>query len=707
MRVHHRSGRPWAPSRLARSAARRIAAAALAAGMVAVVVAVVAAAVVAGASAQQPGAGAKPKPAEPATKPGEPATVIVFDGSGSMWGRLEGDNRTNKLTVAREALRLPLAKAGPKTRVGLVSFGHRRKGDCSDVELIAAPEIGPAERIMEPLDKLNPRGKGPVANALREAAKAVAGAKPASIVLVNDNADNCQQDACAVAEEIAKAHPGIAIHAIGIALEPDEVKRMACVARGAGKFVNAEDAGKLTAAIGEAMQVALKSPDAAPAAAQAGGQPAAKDGVAAKPPASPQGAPGVSSLGVSARLGANGPAVELPLSWRVTRSGETTPVIETEAREVLKPLPAGRYDVEARIGLVSARQTVTVPEQAPASVVIPLEAGHVRYVLQNGKSADGVAGVVVSLLPAAADGKDGAAAPLRLSRDTAGDLYLPPGNYVLAVDQGAVHREVKLAVAAGSSRVEDVQLGTGRLTVFAQAQEGGPALDGALFVVAADDPDAPQGVREVARSGASQPQFVLPTGTYQVTARLGTSEVRQRVAVGAGESVKAGIVLGLGKVQVTHALDAMASKSGVPVLTRVSRLDTGGAPAIVARFTGANPTFSLPSGRYRVESAVGEQNARVAADVDLKPGTVVTVAMRIDTGQLALKPAGLVLPAAGDTLWEIRDAKGQIVWRTIQPDPRAMLLPGRYVVRAETRGRSSEQTVDVAAGETRTVGAQP
>ena len=67
----------------------------------------------------------------------EPASVIVvFDGSGSMAGNIEGV-RGSKVVLAREAVRRALAKVAPQTRVGLAAFGHRR-GDCGDVELLRA-----------------------------------------------------------------------------------------------------------------------------------------------------------------------------------------------------------------------------------------------------------------------------------------------------------------------------------------------------------------------------------------------------------------------------------------------------------------------------------------------------------------------------------------------------------------------------------------
>ena len=54
-----------------------------------------------------------------------------------------------------------LGKVGPQTRGrAFTSFGHRR-GDCADVEVIRPPEPVDVPRLMEPLEKLNPRGGGP------------------------------------------------------------------------------------------------------------------------------------------------------------------------------------------------------------------------------------------------------------------------------------------------------------------------------------------------------------------------------------------------------------------------------------------------------------------------------------------------------------------------------------------------------------------
>src|SRR5262249_48880049 len=157
----------------------------------------------------------------------EPASVIViFDGSGSMWGNIEG-SRQSKLVLAREAVRRALSKITPQTRVGLAAFGHRR-GDCNDVELLRAPEPVDVAKIVDPLEKLNPRGRGPLTFALREAAKALTpGSGKNSLILIHDDADNCQLDVCAAAGELRAAN--IVVHVVGLALRGEDAAKMTCL----------------------------------------------------------------------------------------------------------------------------------------------------------------------------------------------------------------------------------------------------------------------------------------------------------------------------------------------------------------------------------------------------------------------------------------------------------------------------------------------
>ena len=167
---------------------------------------------------------AQPVVAEPA----QPVLIIV-DGSGSMWGKMEGD-ATAKLYGVRDLLRERLLVAPAQSRIGLSSFGHRRKGDCGDVELIAPIEAGGSQGTIAALDQLNPKGKGPLTTAVREGAKAIGAGTGGHIILIHDNADNCSQDVCAAASDIAKTNPGLRVHVVSLGLSKPERDRMQCLA---------------------------------------------------------------------------------------------------------------------------------------------------------------------------------------------------------------------------------------------------------------------------------------------------------------------------------------------------------------------------------------------------------------------------------------------------------------------------------------------
>ncbi|HUC45046.1 MAG TPA: VWA domain-containing protein, partial [Hyphomicrobiaceae bacterium] len=157
--------------------------------------------------------------------------IVVFDGSGSMAGNIEGV-RGSKVVLAREALRRALGKVAPQTRVGLAAFGHRR-GDCGDVELLRPLEPLDVARFGDALDKVNPRGRGPLTTALREAAKSLAaGPGKRSLVLIHDDADNCQQNVCAAAEELRRA--AIVVQVVGLGLRPADAAAMACLPQATG-----------------------------------------------------------------------------------------------------------------------------------------------------------------------------------------------------------------------------------------------------------------------------------------------------------------------------------------------------------------------------------------------------------------------------------------------------------------------------------------
>ncbi len=630
--------------------------------------------------------------------------MLVFDGSGSMWGKIEGE-KIAKLQAAREALRRALPALRPETEAGLTSFGHRRRGDCGDVETIIDVAPLDLDQLMQQVEKLNPKGKGPLALAIREAANALDDGKPSSIVLIHDGADNCQQDACAAAAEIAKTQPGLQIHTVGLGLEPDDAKKSACIAAATGgQAFDARDNAQIDSMIADAVKLASLDPSGArPAIASPKDKlaPTPSPEVAAKAAATAVEPPQLTTPGldVAATLTAGGAPITAPIRWRVARADATgSPLLQIEAPRLSRPLASGRYVVEARHGLAVARQTIEVGDGAAKSVQLALDAGVVTPAARAFKDGDILSGVTYSVRAVTPSAGAVASGALWIGRSGGTDIVLPVGTYIVRAESGLVRKEETVTLAAGNRKALDFLLGAGRLDLTATLSDDGAPIADVTFIVAEDDPDSPDGRREVTRSAAPRPEFVLPAGTYYVTARTSGAEARQRIAVGAGDIVKRSISLGVSKLSVVTQFGNPGGQSAPAILTRVSRLD--GDRAEVARSAAAVPEFLLPSGRYQVTLQAGLQNVKAVRVVEIKAGEAAKLTMPLDVATVVLK----VREAASvDQFWEVRDTSGQVVWRTTQSDAKMTLAPGRYVAQVEWRGRRLERPFDVTSGELKVV----
>ena len=626
--------------------------------------------------------------AAPARAADAPATMIIFDGSGSMWGRLEGEKKSAKLDLVRDALRPLLQKLPAGAKTGLMSFGHRRAGDCNDIEVLVPVAAGEAARIIGPLDKLNPRGKGPITGALREAAKALAGVPHASIILIHDNADNCRQDPCEAATEIAASNPQLKVHVLALALDKEELARVACIPQlTRGTLYDVKDQTTLTTALTQATQTATLD-IGGPALAPAAGTPA---------PKKPAGPPG---LQLSARLAEKSAALALPIQWRIFKTGTSVPVFAATASTVTAPLEAGSYTVEAKVGFSTATKTIDVAAQGPTVLDMPVEAAALRVIVRNVSDGPASANALVTLTPVPAASTSPPIRPLWIGPAGEADFVLPAGTYKIGTTESLASREETIVLAAGTILDQDLISDAGRLELTAVAKPDGEPLDGVTFLISKDDPDAPDGRREIARSASIRASFVLPAGTYYVTARLGGVDVRQRAGIGAGDTIKRAISMGLAKLSVAAELpgakkDPSMAAQKWPISARILSLE--GEPREVARATAIAPEFTVAAGRYRIEAAIGALNVKSTQDIDVEAGAARRVAFKLDAAPVSLRFTPPPLAAAADLMWELRDASGGLVVRSSQASPKLLLAPGRYQVRLDAGEQRLEKPLDIPA----------
>jgi Ca-activated chloride channel family protein len=229
---------------------------------------------------------------------------------------------------------------------------------------------------------------------------------------------------------------------------------------------------------------------------------------------------------------------------------------------------------------------------------------------------------------------------------------------------------------------------------------------GVTFLVYEDDPGSPLGRKEVARSAAPSPTFTLPAGTYYITARTATAQVRQQIALGAGDVVTRVLPLGLSRVKLSATLDGAPLPENMPLVFKVVRLGAGERE--VARTIASNPEFELSTGRYRLEAHLGAMNVKATRELTLAAGQSQNIKLRLKAGRvtftLAANQSGL---GNGDVFWEIKDGKEHTILRTSRPQPSALLAPGRYIVEGETRDQKFRTAFELKAGDDRTLTVGP
>lgn len=176
--------------------------------------------------------------------------MVVFDGSNSMWGQIDG---TAKIEIARDAMDQLLGEWTEDTNLGLIAYGHRREGDCTDIETILPPGRVDAADFLSRIREITPRGKTPLTDAVEQAARQLAWRdNPATVVLISDGIESCQRDPCALAEELERSGVDFTAHVIGFGLgSAEEQASISCIAeRTGGRFIAAGNASELGEALG-------------------------------------------------------------------------------------------------------------------------------------------------------------------------------------------------------------------------------------------------------------------------------------------------------------------------------------------------------------------------------------------------------------------------------------------------------------------------
>ena len=181
----------------------------------------------------------------------KPRAILVLDASGSMWGQIDGKA---KITIAQDVIGELLQSLPADQELGLTVYGHRRKGDCGDIETLILPGGDTRNAIMTAVSAIKPKGKTPLSAAVIQAAESLKYTEErATVILVSDGRETCELDPCAVGRMLEESGVDFTAHVIGFDISNSKDKaELQCLAEETGgTFRTASNADEL----GEALQV--------------------------------------------------------------------------------------------------------------------------------------------------------------------------------------------------------------------------------------------------------------------------------------------------------------------------------------------------------------------------------------------------------------------------------------------------------------------
>lgn len=598
--------------------------------------------------------------APPARAEGQ--SILVLDGSGSMWGQIDG---RAKLEIAREALAKVVGEMPSDTAMGLMAYGHREKGSCEDIELIVPPAPGTGAAIVDAANSLKFLGKTPLSEAVRRAAEALKYTEEkATVILITDGIETCNADPCALGTELEASGVDFTAHVVGFGLTKEEGAQVACLAENTGgNYIEAKDAGSLQ----EALKTAVAEPEPEPA---------------------PEPQALAENVDPILYLAPGGPEPDAALlsdsqfSFRAIGADGTVSDQEvTIYGQALGSLPAGKYQMQTRLHNASATQEVEIgPETALSQPIAVLDAGilKLRLMTEEGGAPNPEANWELRGPDDVYD--TGYAEALRV---------FPAGEYGLNAHLGEVRASDTVVITAGALTEKTIILAAG-IPVFTAYYAPGIPVEGAQAFEVFEAKVGLDGKRAAIRTdygAGSAPE--LPPGEYVVVGSTGEARAEVAFSVKAGERSEVAVVLNAGIVAVTApngtAIELMGSKVNL----------AGKRPSFYTHY-GPELVLTMPAGDYVALVSAGEAQGEFPFTV--KPAERVEVLAEVAVGLIVIS-----VPNADEIT--IHSAKPALDGSHAQlgnhygEETQIMLPPGDYLLRSAAGNARAEKTVTLQAGE--------
>lgn len=160
--------------------------------------------------------------------------MIVFDASGSM-GTTDYALKIPRITRLKKSLAHVVPEVAPVRRLGLIVYGEGAYDNCGAIKLHMKPTANAADQLLDIVGSINPRGRTPLTESVRQAAEVLNYTEQqAVVVLVTDGEETCNGDPCAMGAHLEKSGRDLTVHVIGYREGESEYFKARCIADATG-----------------------------------------------------------------------------------------------------------------------------------------------------------------------------------------------------------------------------------------------------------------------------------------------------------------------------------------------------------------------------------------------------------------------------------------------------------------------------------------
>ena len=548
--------------------------------------------------------------------------MFVLDGSNSMWGQIDG---TAKISIAKDVMTELITDWDESVPAGLMIYGHRRKGDCQDIETVALPGQADRQTLISKVQSIKPRGKTPITLSLLTAKAQLLlhnmGKFPGpknTLVLVSDGLETCNADPCAVALEWEVSDPGTDVHVIGFDVTDEESKALQCISKNTGgKFFRANNADELQAALKETVKIA------------SGGSPAPAPDVADAQPAEPQ-----ASQFLYAKLCETCERLPpLDVSWNIYKDGQPF----YDGLGVIFPddpvFEAGKYEVAVRYksSHVTAKGEIEFGEDGKQIGEINLNGGSaVLFAYATDDKTIAADPIFYEFFPI----KDGKAASEALTENASSNsaTWLPAGRYRVVATHHRVRESAEIEIIAGQETKYDFDMRVGYFEPAAVLTPGSKPLGGFMdfFVYATEDRARNTSALDsiVSFINANGDRKPLKPGSYFVRASVsynrGTVGFDRIFPFEITANEVTAPVFDMNGGLLSHVVKSESGKS----ITNIDYVDAGSGKRVEYYNAGGSNTAAFPVGPYYLRVLSGGETYE-SDRFEVLPGQTTTVNITI------------------------------------------------------------------------------